>query len=109
MLLPKNAAAILLSTLPLFRVQVTNLNIAANHKSTLIDYLEKLQHKLAEDWYHGGMNEHLVDIWDAVKECLNDALSDTEDTPEIANLFYTMESLEVGFADLVEAQKGGLP
>lgn len=96
MLLSKESLAIILGALPTFRLQITNLKIADNHMSKLVYCLEEVQQKAIYAWYAEIDEKDIVQAWDRLKETLHDALPD-EDTPEISNLFYTLESLETGF------------
>ena len=99
MLLSKESLSIILGALPTFRVQITNLKIADNHKSKAVYCLEDVQQRVLYDWYNGTTSADTIQAWDRTKETLEDALPN-EDTPEISNLFYTLECLEAGFVGL---------
>lgn len=96
MLLSKESLAIILGALPTFRLQITNLRIADNHKSKLVYCLEDVQQNAIYAWHNDADEADTVQAWDRLKETLQDALPD-EDTLEISNLFYTLESIEAGF------------
>lgn len=98
--------SIILGALPTFRLQISSLNIAESRKSCLVWCLEDVMRKATYAWhnYSSITNENLllndlIEAWDGLKEHLQNALPE-EDTPDIANIFYTLESLETGFSGL---------
>lgn len=108
----KVSLAIILGALPAFRIQLTALNVAENHKGKLVYCLEDLMNKVTTAWYHdGAVTNTLIQSWDALKETLQDALPENEDSSDISSIFYTIESLEAGFNELqteLDLERNGL-